>query len=687
MPRYHRPLWNEGLFLTPHHLQQSDLFHEHQLSERMGLGVPHPWGVRSLEVDQVDLASGTVRVLSFRGFLPGGTAVCFPEIDPAPAGIDVRNAFDIRTDHLDVYLGLPVRRSGWPNCRLSEDSTEDRAEVRYSARAVTVEDENSGRDERTIQRSEMNLRLLLGNESRDNFECLPIARVEKNAAGGFQLVDSYVPPLLALEGSPYLTQLNRSLLERLVTRSSGLAGSFSEAGVDTRDITPANLRSFLRFAMINGAIPHLAHYRDMPATRPEQLYLTLAGLVGQLATFAAARVHPRDVPAYRHDDLGPVFTQLQRMIVELLELNESQGYHVIPLTRAGEGRFQARIEKDGLLQPSAALFLAVASEEIGERDLRSRGADHRGQSRPDRAEAHHEPARAAAAAGDHAAAGHSAPAEHLLLPARFPRPHARVAARLGGHRGGPGAGHRDPARPVRRGDRAARTGGNPMTASATADSRTRGRLTRCAGSLLALLIVLRRSHDLDSFSDLRLTVDREFHGFRSQARDEGAPAADVDDASYALAAAFDEALLSASWQGRGAWQADSLARRFCNDEFVGDGFYDKLAAVRRATPPRTEVVEIFYYCLVAGFQGRLVESPREREGLVEELSREVGSAKVVLAPHGVPEPEGGKLQPIRRFPWPVVVLASVFIPVVVWLLAWDSLDRHAERIQRTLGGM
>jgi type VI secretion system protein ImpJ len=369
MARYHRIVWSEGLFLTPHHFQQADLFHEFQLGERAALGTAYPWGLRSLEIDTEILATGTFRLLALRGLLPGGLSICLPEIDPAPPSVDFRDAFDIRADHLDIYLGLPVRRSGWPNCRLAAGDPTASAEERFAAKAVTVEDDNTGRNERTIQRAEMNLRLLKGVDSRDNYECLHIARVEKNAAGGYKLVDSFVPPLLAVGGSPYLTQLNRSLLERLVARSSGLASHFTDAGADGRDITPANLRAFLYFSVINGAIPQLAHFRETPATPPEQLYRVLAGLVGQLTTFNAARMHPRDVPPYSHEDSGPVFSRLEKLIIELLELDSSQGYHVIPLTSIGEGRFHARIDKDSLLQASAAIFLSVASEEIGEHEI------------------------------------------------------------------------------------------------------------------------------------------------------------------------------------------------------------------------------------------------------------------------------------------------------------------------------
>lgn len=225
-----------------------------------------------------------------------------------------------------------------------------------------------------------------------------------------------------------------------------------------------------------------------------------------------------------------------------------------------------------------------------------------------------------------------------------------------------------------------------MTQVQLKDDPAQGRLTRCAGSLLSLLIVLRKSRDLDSITDLRLAVGRHFQEFRGQARDEEIPPQDIDDASYALAASFDEILLSASWEGKEAWQRDSLARQYCNDEFVGDGFYDKLAEVRRSATAKREVLEVFYYCLIAGFQGRMIESTSQREQIIDELSHEIGTKKQILSPNGLPVPEGGKLQPIKRFPWPMVVFTSFFLTLLFWLLSGNALDRHADKVVRALGG-
>ncbi|MCA9727094.1 MAG: type VI secretion system baseplate subunit TssK [Candidatus Eisenbacteria bacterium] len=370
MAQFHRILWSEGLFVTPQHFQQWDLFLDALGSERVALTRPFGWGVHSAEIDSELLARGTLRLLSFRGILPGGTVLRVPDFDPPPRSVEFGEAVDIRADTFDIFLGLPTRRSGWPNTQLDEDSTEENKELRLRAKTVTVPDENSGRDERAVQRAEQNLQILLQTDLRDNYEVIPLAQVKRTATGEFQLIDEFVPPLLNVHASPYLLKLCRGLLERLSARSTQLAERFTEAGVNARDITPANLRAFLQFAQVNQAIPMLAHLREMPGIHPEEFYKSFATLVGQLCTFNPSRFHPREVPQYNHLTLGIVFKQLEAMLVELLDIKEvAHGYEVVPLTAAGEGRWHAAFSKDSTLAPNAALILTISGEGIDEGEM------------------------------------------------------------------------------------------------------------------------------------------------------------------------------------------------------------------------------------------------------------------------------------------------------------------------------
>ena len=88
----------------------------------------------------------------------------------------------------------------------------------------------------------------------------------------------------------------------------------------------------MRIAVVTSSPPmaeggHMVIARDM---HPEQLYLELARLAGALCTFTQD-AHPREVPAYDHDDLGPCFHKLDEMIRYLLETVVPSNFVSLPL--------------------------------------------------------------------------------------------------------------------------------------------------------------------------------------------------------------------------------------------------------------------------------------------------------------------------------------------------------------------
>jgi type IV/VI secretion system ImpK/VasF family protein len=220
------------------------------------------------------------------------------------------------------------------------------------------------------------------------------------------------------------------------------------------------------------------------------------------------------------------------------------------------------------------------------------------------------------------------------------------------------------------------------TSPSGTDPTHRGDLAAAAGRVFSLLFVLRQSQDLDGFQDLPGRVVEQIEDFRRAARDRRLPEPDIEDATYALAATLDESMLTRTWNGRDGWQAQSLSQRYCNNEFVGLGFYDKLAQVRRSAPPRTDVKEVFYYCLISGFKGKLVETPKELADITDQLGREIAPKQIELAPHIMAKE--GRLEPLRRFPWIAVILGCVTLPFLVWLVSWEVLDGRADKIVKTL---
>src|ERR1700720_4165206 len=70
--------WTEGLFLWPHHFQQSDRYLENALESRTRHVTPYPWGFAALEIDR-DLAQQSKFALRrAAGIMPDGGLFDFP---------------------------------------------------------------------------------------------------------------------------------------------------------------------------------------------------------------------------------------------------------------------------------------------------------------------------------------------------------------------------------------------------------------------------------------------------------------------------------------------------------------------------------------------------------------------------------------------------------------------------------
>ena len=53
-----KPVWTEGLFMTPQHLQQSDQYHEALLHARMHAVATYDWGITGVQFDERALTAG-----------------------------------------------------------------------------------------------------------------------------------------------------------------------------------------------------------------------------------------------------------------------------------------------------------------------------------------------------------------------------------------------------------------------------------------------------------------------------------------------------------------------------------------------------------------------------------------------------------------------------------------------------
>jgi len=351
MSRRHKVVWHEGMFLTPHHFQQWDGYYDQLLHERLRAVSPFGWGVSEVRLDVEDLANGIVRMVSLQGVMPDGTFLTVVPTDPDNGAImqprSIDRCFPPSLDHLDVLVGVPVERPDGPNW--IPDETGGTAPTRYVGLRGSVPDLNSG-EKRELLFARENLRLLFSGEETSGFITLKVAELERASGGKVASRESYVPPCLSLSASPWLLRLLRGLLELVSAKRNALAAQQHSVHSTTMDQV-----RYSRLHILNAHLPVLAHHHHLGHAHPESLYLALAKLAGELSTVCPA-LDPMELPKYDHFNLGPMFRQIDLMIRQALQEEETR-VETIRLTLVSDCVWQGIFSEEQL--QSGQLYLVA----------------------------------------------------------------------------------------------------------------------------------------------------------------------------------------------------------------------------------------------------------------------------------------------------------------------------------------
>ena len=355
-------IWSKGTFLTPQHLQTRDRYVENGLQFRLeGLHFC-PWGFQELKIDQEALTGGNFAITRASGLLSDGLPFEIPDSDAAPEPKPLAPYFEPDQLTLDVYLAIPHAQERGLNISMSRGN----ANARYLAEALVLPDENTGLAEKPIQIARKNLRFLAGNESREGFTSVAIARIKRSAAGTFQLDPEFIPPLLNIAASDYLMGITRRIVEILSAKSSILAGGRRQRSAGLADFTASDIASFWLLYTVNNHFPLVRHILETRRGHPEEIFRIFSSLAGALTTFSM-KIQPRDLPQYDHDNLGACFSDLDEKLRQLLETVVPSNFVALPLKLIKPSVYATPIEDDKYLK-GTKFYLAVCAD-MPEADL------------------------------------------------------------------------------------------------------------------------------------------------------------------------------------------------------------------------------------------------------------------------------------------------------------------------------
>lgn len=341
-----RVVWSEGMHLAPHHFQAQTRYFE-ELSGFLLSGLYFkPYGLVACELSAEALLNGTVSLVHARGVMPDGILFHFPG-DTPPEPLAIQDRFSpTRESHL-VLLAIPADRSGGAGTQ------------RYVAETRHLPDETTGADEKPVVVGRKNFRLFLDSEVEDGWTTLPLARVRRDGSGHFVYDPEFIPPAMQIGASARLLGLLGRIVELLDAKAETLASERGEVRRSGGEFASQEVVGFWLSHAVHSSLVPLRQAMETRSVHPEHLYTELARLAGALCTFALDS-HPRELPAYDHDEPEPAFAALEQHIRRHLQVLLPTNRASIALTRA-EPYFYAGQVTDRRCLNRAHWYLGIRS--------------------------------------------------------------------------------------------------------------------------------------------------------------------------------------------------------------------------------------------------------------------------------------------------------------------------------------
>ncbi|KAI0244637.1 hypothetical protein L0F63_005374 [Massospora cicadina] len=593
MNKAEKVVWTEGMFLRPHHFQQSESYQLSALRQWGSAQRPGCGGFLDYEIDEGMLQQGKIALSSASGLLPDGTFFSFRDANGAPPPIEIAD----NQIGEKVVLALPARRNGREEVIFSETAD---SLARYVSYEQEVDDFNAmSVGAAAVQFGKLRLRLMLESELSAEWTAMAVVSVaEKRSDNQVQLDSSYIPPMLHSIAHSQLDSWLNDIAGLLMQRSQQIGQRLQQPGrFNTADFhlkicrcsILKTLRPLVGFRLRTDHVHAVAYPDALPGLslvmeeNAIQLPLTERSHGLNVATVpTSSMVH----------DFGFVLAVRANVPGDMLQTHFPAQMKVAPVTKI---RDLVQLQLPGMVLRA----MPAAPPQI---------PWHAGYS-------YFELEKGSELWLEMEKSGTFA----LHLAGEFPGLTMEFwAVRTTGYseRSFFGA-----------------SSNNPLVAA--------------ANGLLNAIPQIRHSVTHDDPAGLRQRLIDEIRQFEMNCQRASLPYEVIIGARYCLCTALDEAAALTPWGSRGVWPGQGLLVTFHNETWGGEKFFQLLAKLSQNPREQIVLLELINYCLQLGFEGATA-------CWTTRLLQMIRSVRGGYAPPLSPHPED---HPVTRKLWrPVVPL-------------------------------
>ncbi|MDF7669677.1 type VI secretion system baseplate subunit TssK [Orbaceae bacterium ESL0721] len=352
-----RPLWNEGVFLTPQQFQQQQLWQQLSSQQFAAMSVANYWGIQKLTIDTQALTVDRLSASSITIRFADGVLINTDVADQLPDVRSLNSDVPLEKEEVTVFIGIPLLQANGGNC-LQENQQLEKP-LRYRQEWLEVQD-LFGQNSEVIAVERFALTFLFDFEDQSEYLTCPIARLKRDLNGRFVLDSEYLPPLTNLyTQSETLIKELELLCIQVQAKRQRLMSMRHERNKQMAEFAVADVSLFWLLNALNTFEPQLKFLRDNPTIHPENLYQTLTSFTGALLTFSLNN-DVDGIPSYQHTNLNQVFPPLFGLVRNLLEESLPSRVIKIDLVHDKDTLWTGRLNDSRLIE-DADFYLSVHS--------------------------------------------------------------------------------------------------------------------------------------------------------------------------------------------------------------------------------------------------------------------------------------------------------------------------------------
>jgi len=206
-------------------------------------------------------------------------------------------------------------------------------------------------------------------------------------------------------------------------------------------------------------------------------------------------------------------------------------------------------------------------------------------------------------------------------------------------------------------------------------------LVAAANPLINAIPQIRHSVSHEDPAQLRQQLIDQIRRFELSCQQSGLGYEVIIGARYCLCTALDEAAALTPWGSRGVWTSNGLLVTFHNETWGGEKFFQLLAKLSQYPRRHILMLELIYFCLLLGFEGRyrVLDNGRSqletiKQRLLQMIKSVRGSYAAALSPHPTDQPVLRKLWRPMIPLWACAAVAGLAACLFYIVLNWRLGD-------------